>query len=503
MTEPNELTKFNLTGAGNHYSALEKVPEEKEANGEAGENEEDKEDEEKAIGIGATQSSNKKAVFSEEAIKRPKLAGKTLPSLKAAAFTIMSSRRLVKLGKTVKNKRKWRASSYLIFEAADMKQKESLDALFPEEEDAPETSSEWLYNVVLKQNVSFLLIFLPFAALSHFLQWNPTLIFCLNFLAMIPLATILGEFTEELAFHTNQTIGGLINATFGNAVEVVVAIQALMANEIRVVQSSMLGSIFSNLLLVLGSCFFFGGLNYREQNFNSTAATANMSLLALTGAALLLPTPFAEYYDIENEEVLELSRFASLFLLLMYIFLLVFQLKTHAGLFNDDDEGNATISYGFAVGGLTLTTAIITLLSDWLVGSIDGFVEETGLSKTFVGIIILPIVGNAVEHLTAVSMAMKNKMDLALAIAIGSCVQIALFVIPFIVIVGWVFEKDMTIDFPPYEITLFIMSVFIVSITMGNTTSNWLLGILLITLYVMIALGFWFEQVQDYTSSDS
>jgi len=281
--------------------------------------------------------------------------------------------------------------------------------------DSTDDASEWIFNVVFKQNVSFLLLFLPFGALSHFLQWNSVLIFWLNFLAMIPLATILGEFTEELALHTNQTIGGLINATFGNAVEVVVAIQALMAEEYRVVQSSMLGSIFSNLLLVLGSCFFFGGLYHKEQNFNSTAATANMSLLALTGAALVLPTPFAQYYEIENEEVLLLSRFASLFMLLMYILLLIFQLKTHAVFFADDNDDVTSISFRMALGGLTLTTLMITYLSDWLVASIDGFVEETGWSKTFVGIILLPIVGNAVEHLTAVSMAMKNKMDLALA----------------------------------------------------------------------------------------
>ena len=279
---------------------------------------------------------------------------------------------------------------------------------------------EWLYDKTFKQTVSPLLLALPFACLSHYQEWNASSIFCLNFLAMIPLATILGDFTEELAHHTNQTIGGLINATFGNAVEVVVAIQALLANEIRVVQASMLGSIFSNLLFVLGSCFLFGGLAAQRRNetgqaFNATAATANMSLLSLASIALILPTPFASYYQIADEHVLQVSRVAAIFLFAMYVQLLLFQLITHAKLFEDLDKELATISLSFSLVGLTAVTVLITFLSDWLVTSIDGFVEETGISKTFVGVILLPIVGNAVEHLTAVSVAIKDKMDLSMA----------------------------------------------------------------------------------------
>jgi hypothetical protein len=212
--------------------------------------------------------------------------------------------------------------------------------------------------------VSFCLLATPFALMAVFRDWGATWVFGLNFVVMIPLASILGAFTEEVALHTNQTIGGLINASFGNAVEVVVAIQALLADEIRVVQASMLGSIFSNLLLVLGSCFFFGGLYHKEQSFNPQAATANMGLLALSSIALVLPTPFAEYYNIQDEHVLLVSRFSAVFLLFMYIQLLVFQLKTHVHLFDDGDSAGELAQMPFwvaCVGLLVRQNASVVL----------------------------------------------------------------------------------------------------------------------------------------------
>ena len=303
----------------------------------------------------------------------------------------------------------------------------------------PMSIRETLLDIVFgKGVVSACLLAAPFALLSVYQGWGSTWVFWLNFLVMVPLAAILGDFTEEVALHTNETIGGLINATFGNAVEVVVAIQALLADEIRVVQSSMLGSIFSNLLLVLGGCFFFGGLKYKEQSFSSTSATANMGLLALSGIALVLPTPFAEYYDLHDEHVLLISRVSAIFLMFMYVQLLVFQLKTHASVFEGeggDDTELAALPFWMSIVGLLVTTLLVTIFSEFLVDSIDGFVEASGISRTFVGIILLPIVGNAVEHVTAITVAMKDKMDLALGVAVGSCTQISLFVVPLTVLV--------------------------------------------------------------------
>lgn len=389
--------------------------------------------------------------------------------------------------------------------------------------------------IVGKGVVSYCFLAMPFALLSVYFHWGATWVFVLNFIVMIPLAAILGDFTEEVALHTNETIGGLINASFGNAVEVVVAIQALLANEIRVVQASMLGSIFSNLLLVLGSCFFFGGCRFKEQHFNPTAATANMGLLALSSIAMILPTPLAQYYELHDEHVLVVSRVAAIFLLTMYIQLLLFQLKTHAFLFSNSNNSNSqhptnevagndasqqqppppearacldhtddeeeelpAVSLWVAFAGLLGTTLLVTVFSEFLVNSIDGFVESSGISRTFVGIILLPIVGNAVEHVTAVTVAMKDKMDLAMGVAIGSCTQISLFVVPLTVLVGWSFGKDMTLNFPQFEITLYVMSVFTVSIVLSNPTCNWLEGSMLITTYILIAVGFWFEKVMDF-----
>ena len=432
----------------------------------------------------------------------------------------------------------------------------------------PATACQAIRGMILGKGwLSYLLLAGPLALMAVHLQWGDTCVFWLSFLVMIPLASILSDFTEEAALHTNDTIGGLLNASFGNAVEVVVAVQALLADEIRVVQASMLGSILSNLLLVLGSCFFFGGMYYTEQRFNVTGTTANMGLLALSSIALVLPTPYAEYYDLHDEHVLKVSRIAAIFLLFMYVQLLIFQLKTHAHLFDndydcdkkggnggdvrpilhdrdckcfagsahnratrcpilqdDDDDDNDDVqspsddsstsstssgasgqrteapklSLRAALLGLAGTTILVTIFSEHLVRSIDGFVEASGLSRTFVGLILLPIVGNAVEHVSAVTFAIKDKMDLAMGVAIGSCTQISLLVVPFTVLVGWALDKPMTLNFPHFEIIMYIMSVLTVSIVLSNPKCNWLEGSLLITTYLLIAVGFWFEEVLNF-----
>ncbi len=227
--------------------------------------------------------------------------------------------------------------------------------------EAPKSSTlNVLSDMIFGSAINVLLLAMPFAVASHKLEWSSMSVFILNFIAMVPLASLLGAFTEEVAAHTNETIGGLINATFGNAVEVVVAVQALLADEVRVVQASMIGSIFSNLLLVLGCCFFFGGLIHKEQQFQSMTATANMSLLALSSIALVLPTPFAAYYEIDNEEVLTISRIVAVFLIIMYLQLLVFQLKTHADMFEEEEE-ETELPFSVAIGGLVGVTGIITI----------------------------------------------------------------------------------------------------------------------------------------------
>jgi len=368
----------------------------------------------------------------------------------------------------------------------------------PVDEDNESTLSVW-DEIFFGKILGVLLLFIPLAWASHHYAWGASYVFWFNFLAMIPLASYLGDFTEIVSAHTSQSIGGLINATFGNAVEVVVAVQALNAGEIRVVKASMLGSIFSNLLLVLGSCFFFGGLKKDELTYNSTITLANVSLLALSSIALFLPTPIAAYNDADEEEVLAVSRAAAILLFFMYMMLLVFQLKTHAHLLADEEEEDTHMSMCVALTGLVIMTAAIALLSDWLVQSIDEFSTQSGISKTFVGMIILPVVGNAVEHMTAVSVSMKGKIDLAMAVAVGSATQICLFVLPFIVIYGWIFGEHVTLNYPVFEFVLYILSLWIVTICLSSSKGNWLLGVLLITTYAMLGIAFWYEKVDDVT----
>jgi Ca2+:H+ antiporter len=371
------------------------------------------------------------------------------------------------------------------------------------QQEQPATLSELsrIWEIVFGRGpLSLCLLAMPLSLWAVRYDWTDTWIFWINFVAMIPLAAMLGDFTEEAAMHTNEVTGGLINASFGNAVEVVVAIQALLANQIRVVQASMLGSIFSNLLLVLGSCFFFGGLYHKEQSFNTTAATSSMGLLALSSIALVLPTPFASYYELHDQDVLIISRVAAVFMLFMYAQLLIFQLKTHADLFKgdsgDDEEEVAKLSMATACMGMLVVTTLVTIFSEFLVTSIEGFTDASGISPSFVGLILLPIVGNAVEHVSAVTVAIKNKMDLAMGIAVGSCTQISLFVVPLTVLTGWLTDREMTLNFPHFEIYLYVLSVFTVSVVIANPRCNWLDGSLLITTYCLIAVGFWFEKVK-------
>ena len=280
--------------------------------------------------------------------------------------------------------------------------------------DEKRSVEEVLYNIIFGNPLNLLLVFAPLGIFANYAHWSPASVFILNSLALVPLSALLGDFTEEVAVHTNQTVGGLINATFGNAFEVVVSIQALLADEYRIVQASVLGSVLSNLLLVLGCSLFFGGLKHKEQTFNSVVTTANMGLLGLCCAALVLPTPFAKYYEADEETALIISRIAAVALIFIYCQLLLFQLVTHSDLFDDDDEEEPEMPFKVSITVLFILTLIITELSDYMVGSIDGFCTSSGLSRTFVGIIILPIVGNAVEHFTAVSVAMGGKMDLAM-----------------------------------------------------------------------------------------
>eukprot|EP00640_Fibrocapsa_japonica_P004248 CAMPEP_0113945960 /NCGR_PEP_ID=MMETSP1339-20121228/53329_1 /TAXON_ID=94617 /ORGANISM="Fibrocapsa japonica" /LENGTH=235 /DNA_ID=CAMNT_0000951823 /DNA_START=104 /DNA_END=811 /DNA_ORIENTATION=- /assembly_acc=CAM_ASM_000762 len=234
------------------------------------------------------------------------------------------------------------------------------------------------------------------------------------------------------------------------------------------------------------------------------AAKTNSSLLLLSSLALVLPTVVwhSHHHETMGEAMDELSgeltisRLAAVMLLFIYTQLLFFQLKTHRSLFEDDDDNDEEpMSFWFALGGLAFVTVLVTFFSDYLVSSIDGFTEEAGLSKTFVGIILLPIVGNVVEHIAAVTVAMKDKMELAMGIAVGSGAQVSIFVIPATVIIAWAMDKPMSLSFTTFEISTYAMAIIIVAHCVSSGSSNWLYGSMLITTYVLVAIAFWFEKV--------
>ncbi|CAH2352038.1 vacuolar calcium ion transporter [[Candida] railenensis] len=392
------------------------------------------------------------------------------------------------------------------------------------------------FNITIRSSqVNYLLVFVPLGIIAGIFEWSSNAIFWINFCAIVPLASLLAFATEELAEHVGETLGGLLNATFGNAVELIVSIIALKENQVRIVQASMLGSILSNLLLVLGMCFVAGGITRVQQTFNQTVAQTMSSLMALATAGLLIPAAFHASLPTPKEKhgfpepgssddlILSLSRGVSIILLTIYILYLVFQLKTHKALFeeqssHDTDDvmitsalpgsggsasnvleegilGKAEEKHLTVAGSLSVlvgATIIVSICADYLVGSIDNIVESSGLSKTFIGLIIIPIVGNAAEHVTAIVVAMKDKMDLAIGVAVGSSLQIAVFVTPFMVIIGWIIDVPMSLYFSTFETAILFISVFISNLVILDGESNWLEGAMLLGTYLIVALAFFY-----------
>lgn len=382
--------------------------------------------------------------------------------------------------------------------------------------------------ITLKSSpVNYLLVFVPLGILAGGLGWSANAVFWINFFAIVPLASILAFATEELSEEVGETLGGLLNATFGNAVELIVSIIALKENQIRIVQASMLGSILLNLLLVLGMCFVAGGITRVQQTFNQTVAQTMSSLMALGTSGLLIPAAFHASLPVPkkgdgsfptpgslDELIVSLSRGVSLILLIVYLLFLVFQLKTHKSLFEqqspahqDTDDGIITttmppeniktssgesLSTIEAIIVLLASTVAVSFCADYLVGSIDDIVESSGLSKTFIGLIVIPIVGNAAEHVTAIIVAMKDKMDLAIGVAVGSSLQVAIFVTPLMVIIGWIIDVPMSLYFSTFETAILFVSMFIGNLVIIDGESNWLEGAMLIGTYLIVAMAFFY-----------
>jgi Ca2+:H+ antiporter len=349
----------------------------------------------------------------------------------------------------------------------------------------------------------WLLLAAPVAIGASFLHAAPLIVFAASAIAIIPLSSLLGHATEELSARTGPTLGGLVNASLGNLAELIIAILALRAGLIDLVKASITGSIIGNLLLVLGASQLAGGLKYRTQKFNPHFAGTSVSLLVIAAVGLIVPTLFlAAHPDPTRAATVKLSEWVAAFLIIGYGLYLLYSMGTHKSAFDalaeetfDEVPAEAESppwSLNRTVITLVLVAGAIGWMSELLVGATEVTVHALGLSNVFVGLILIPIIGNAAEHSSAVLMARKNRMDLAASIAIGSSVQVALFVAPVLVFFGWIFGHPMDLAFGTFEVASVTLAVWITSAIVIDAESNWLEGSFLLLVYGVLAVAFFY-----------
>ncbi|SGY16660.1 BQ5605_C012g06942 [Microbotryum silenes-dioicae] len=426
-------------------------------------------------------------------------------------------------------------------------------------------------NIIKYSWLNVLLVFIPVSWAMHFSHQGSTITFVMSFLAIIPLAALLGFATEELALRVGDTIGGLMNCTFGNAVELIIAILALVKGEVRVVQAAMIGSVLSNSLLVLGTCQFVGGLRFHEQPYAMKQAQVNINALGLAINAIVIPVAFHVFRDLAggtgtnlttaDTDVLHISHGIAIILLFVYLGYMMFQFWTHSYLYaptdpssapidmasptiqdgpqppantavfrmpswgsssdgessissvsNEEDEHAPKLSLYGALALLFTVTILAGFTAEWvcdprrvsdgsnrlmkpslrvslqLVGAIEGLTATGAVGVEFVSLILLPLVGNAAEHVTAVTVAGKGKLDLAMSVAVGSSLQILLLVIPILILLGWAIGQPLSLYFDPFETLILFLAVVSVNWAIADSRTNWFEGLTLMCIYVIIAL---------------
>jgi Ca2+:H+ antiporter len=381
--------------------------------------------------------------------------------------------------------------------------------------DARPSRARWL-----KPSLNWLLVFVPVAILLRFVPSfeNPTALFVVSCLAIIPLAGLMGRATEHLAEHVGAGIGGLLSATFGNAAELIIALFALSKGLDAVVKASITGSIIGNLLLVLGASLLSGGVKFKKQEFNRTAVGVNATALTLAAIALIIPTVFHQVaarapvasggWSPVREQHLSLAIAVVLFL--TYAATLVFSLVTHRRLFagetstSDDfcaaagkeltlaEEGGEKGSMRRWIVTLVVATGFVALIAEFLVGAVESAKDSLGLTEVFLGVIVVAVIGNAAENSSAILMALRNKMDLSLGIALGSSLQIALFVAPVLIFASYLFGRPMDLEFTIPEVVAVVAAVFIAEQIASDGESNWLEGVQLLSVYAILAILFYF-----------
>jgi len=343
-----------------------------------------------------------------------------------------------------------------------------------------------------------LLIFAPVSIVLELLHAPAPWIFAAASLAIIPLAGLMGEATEQLSARSGAGLGGFLNATFGNAAELIISLMALRAGLIDIVKASITGSIIGNTLLVLGASFLAGGLKYPKQTFNTAAAGLGATLLFLSVIGLVIPAVYHSFVHPVTPEVLHpqsISLAIAIVLFATYLLSLVFSLRTHQHLFAGGHSGpppDEAWTRRRSIILLLVATAIVALESEFLVGAVHATSEALGWSHVFVGVIIVAVIGNAAEHSTAILVAMKNKMDLAMNVAIGSSIQVALFIAPVLVFASYAFGRPMDLVFTPFEVLAVGMATLVLNFVAQDGESHWMEGVLLLAVYLVFGITFYF-----------
>lgn len=360
----------------------------------------------------------------------------------------------------------------------------------------------------IKKILSFvLLIFIPISIAAEYLHWGSLPVFITSALAIVPLAIWLSTATEEVAVITGPSIGALLNALFGNATELIIALVALKAGLVDIVKASITGTIISNLLLVMGFSMLLGGLRYKEQEFQPIVARVNGSTMTLTVIAILLPTMVIYTSNgVEASAIRNLSLIAAIVLIAVYALTLLFSLKTHSYLYdvglvelesknstNTDEAQEHKPNLWRWVGVLIISTIAVAFESEIFVGVVEETTKGLGLTPLFTGVILLPLVGGAAEYVTAVGVAIKNNMDLSVSVAMGSSLLVGLLVAPILVLVGQAIGQPMDLNFNPFEVVAVAIAVTIANLISLDGRSNWLEGALLLATYIILGAAFYFH----------
>ncbi|MEH6947894.1 calcium/proton exchanger [Bacillus sp. JJ634] len=344
------------------------------------------------------------------------------------------------------------------------------------------------------------LIGVPLSVVGSLLHWPSVVMFIVYCLTIIALASFMGRATESLAIVMGPRIGGLLNATFGNAVELIISIFSLKAGLVGIVLASLTGSVLGNLLLVAGLSFFVGGTRYKRQVFNVYDARHNAGLLIFAViVAFVIPEVFSQ--NMSDVETMSLSVGISIILIVLYLAALFFKLVTHRGVYQPTEKGAAAVGIheeeepewgrGTAIGVLAAATIAVAYVSEKLVHTFSEVGEAFGWTELFIGVIIVAIVGNAAEHATAIIMAYKNKMDIAVEIAVGSTLQIAMFVAPVLVLLSLFFPTYMPLVFTWPELISMVTAVFLMIMISNDGETNWFEGLTLMAAYVIMGIGFY------------